>query len=291
MVPSFQASYHKAIQSFQRFTADTLNNPQFLPASSADVLIHIAHLYQVGYALSSIHSILSIISYYHRLYQFPDPTHSFLVKKMLTGISKSLPLSDLRTHITLPILKLLVQSVQHISTSPYHASLIQVMYLLALHAFLHVGEFTLASTSHNNPNLIQYHQMSVLQKDLLLTCWSFKHHRGTPITLFSIQAREPLRSPVLHLSSYTTLRGSAPGPLFQSSDGTPISRSFFQYHLHLNLAWANIPSRSIQSHSFRIGAAMSATASSHYDEAIKKMGRWRSSAFRYIRIPSLSLLH
>jgi hypothetical protein len=290
LAPASQAAYAKVIHSFDLFCSTNLLIHNAIPATPSSIMCYIAHLYQSGYAASSIHHIVSTISYYHNLYQLPDPSQSFLVKKMLSGIAKSLPSADLRTPITPTMLHSLVASCPFVSSSTYYSTLLAAMYLLAFHAFLRVGEFTVSHQNQINPNLLQYHQVSVQSSHILLTFHAFKHHRGPPITL-SVRSIQPQGvCPVHHLVSYLNVRGPLPGPLFQFPSGLPITKGFFQQQLSLSLAWSNLPAISIRSHSFRIGAATAAAAAGCSDEAIQRMGRWKSSSFkRYIRIPSLSL--
>jgi hypothetical protein len=167
--------------------------------SKTDVLLYVAHLYKLGYASSSIYRVISIIGYYHKLHQFPDPTSSFLVKKILAGVAKSTPSSDLRAPITTQLLQSLVRSCPCISQSAYNASLLSSMYLLAFHAFLRIWEITVSHSKASNPNLLQFHQVSLPVDQIIVTFSSFKHHQGPPISLV-IQARPPPYCPVTHLS-------------------------------------------------------------------------------------------
>jgi hypothetical protein len=288
MAPSSQVSYYKTFQLFKQFCSHTLQVSP-LPASSASILTYVAHLYQLGYASSSIHSNISIISYYHKLYQLDDPTASFLVKKVLAGVSKSIPSRDLRAPITPSLLLSLVNSCPFISKSQYNSDLMSAMYLLAFHAFLRIGEITVNQSKSSNPNLIQLHQISLSNDQAVLTFSAFKHHHGPPVTLV-IQSHHSSACPVSHLCRYITVRGPSAGPLFQFPNGTPVSRNFFLKQLSASLAWSNCSSQFIKSHSFRIGAATAAAASGHSEESIQRMGRWKSTAFKkYIRIPSLIL--
>jgi hypothetical protein len=163
------------------------------------------------------------------------------------------------------------------------------MYLLAFHAFLRIGEITVNNSKTHNPNLIQFHQISIHNDQAVLTFSAFKHHHGPPVIL-AVQSQHSPCCPVSHLSQYISARGSSAGPLFQFPNGAPVSRNFFHQQLAMSLSWSNASSRFIRSHSFRIGAATAAAAAGHHDEAIQRMGRWKSSAFKkYIRIPSLIL--
>jgi hypothetical protein len=180
ITPASAAAYHKVFMGFSKFCRETLHLPSGIPAHPHSVLTYIAHLFQLGYASSSIHRMSSIIAYYHKLLQFRDPTQSFLIKKILVGVSKSIPSKDLRSPITPSLLQALVSSCSPISTSQYIASLLSSMYLLAFHAFLRVGEITVTHSGAINPNLLHLSHVSVLPNQVLITFHSFKHHSGPP---------------------------------------------------------------------------------------------------------------
>ena len=94
--------------------------------------------------------------------------------------------------------------------------------------------------------------------------------------------------PVQHMKSYLLLRGASSGPLYCFPNGSPISRSFFNQHLHKSLIWAGLSTSLYKGHSFRIGAATTAAIMGVSGDDIQRMGRWKSQAFRkYIRIPML----
>ena len=91
--------------------------------------------------------------------------------------------------------------------------------------------------------------------------------------------------PVSALRHYLQLRGFAPGPLFVSSLGCPLSPFLVNSWLRSILATVGI-SGHYSSHSFRIGAATCAAAAGVPDHLIKTLGRWSSNAYQlYIRTP------
>jgi hypothetical protein len=64
----------------------------------------IASLHDEGLASSLIFSIVSAITFVHRLLRMPDPANDFVTKKMLQGCKKSKPSVDSRRPITQEIL-------------------------------------------------------------------------------------------------------------------------------------------------------------------------------------------
>jgi hypothetical protein len=147
MSPASQVSYFKTFQHFEQFCSNSMQSSA-LPAPPASVLLYVAHLYQSGYASSSIHRTVSIIAFYHKLYQVTDPTSSFLVKKVLAGVAKYIPSRDLRSPITPCLPRSLVNSCPFVAKSSYNSLLVSAMYLLAFHAFLRIGEILSNSTKY-----------------------------------------------------------------------------------------------------------------------------------------------
>lgn len=91
--------------------------------------------------------------------------------------------------------------------------------------------------------------------------------------------------PVTALLHYLSLRGAAPGPLFQWTEGTPLSRVRFAAEVRLALDRAQLPAKDFAGHSFRIGAATTAAAAGLEDSTIQTLGRWKSAAYLlYVKI-------
>jgi hypothetical protein len=98
-----------------------------------------------------------------------------------------------------------------------------------------------------------------------------------------------LLCPVSSLSHFLHRRGSLPGPLFVFSDGTALSRRHVTERLRAILASAGVDGN-FSSHSFRIGAATSASAAGLSDSMIRTLGRWSSDAYLvYVRTSQVTL--
>ena len=98
---------------------------------------------------------------------------------------------------------------------------------------------------------------------------------------------ESVVCPIKALHPYLATRGSAPGPLFISEGGAPLTRAQFKTLLFATLKRAGLDDSKYNTHSFRIGAAMSAKVVGISDMHIQLLGWWRSSAYQsYIRTPT-----
>lgn len=266
-----------------------------MPIPVSRLILFLAHCYRCNLAQSTVTTYISALSYLHKVAGHPDPTHSFVIRKMLQGYLRDKHSSDCRLPITAEILKCIVRSLPYTCHSAYSRNLLETMYLFAFHAFLRVGEMTNTSPTQNH-NIsvcdVQLHIPKESQHEtLVISMRSFKGHYGKRV--FQIEVLPNSDSevcPIRAYKAYMVLRGREPGPLFAFPGGTAISRRFFTDNLKFSLQWAGYSPDKYKGHSFRIGAASAAAAMGISDERIQLMGRWRSDAFKkYIRIPLLRL--
>ena len=90
--------------------------------------------------------------------------------------------------------------------------------------------------------------------------------------------------------SYMTRRGAATGPLFQFSNGKPLTRQRFVIEVKEALERSGIDSSQYSGHSFISGAATTAVQRGMGDATIQMLGWWKSDAYRaYIKTPRVQL--
>ena len=93
------------------------------------------------------------------------------------------------------------------------------------------------------------------------------------------------------MADYLSVRGTFPGPLFNSQHGEPLQRRKL-----VEITWDALAAKGYNTtqycgHSFRIGAATTAAKNGLQDNVIKLLGRWESSSYQlYIRTPRSELL-
>ena len=282
VAPSTARQYQRVWESFCSFSRGLGFTP--LPSSPSTIALFISHLVSPPHpsAPSTVHSAISSVSYIHKLNNQPDPTASFLVRKILRGVSKLRPTNDTRIPITIPILQSLIQSL-HSVCSPYDLVLYSSMYVTMFLSFLRLGEVT------DSPHNIPFSQVLVSPNSVTITLSTFKHHQGKPPVTISIpQSPSSPLCPVLLLTRYIHVRGSRPGPFFSKQNGQPVLPEEFRRTLSRAKSVSNQSSARITPHSFRIGAATHAASKGYTSQQIQAMGRWKSSAFvKYIRIPAL----
>ena len=289
--PQSRSIYKRNMDKYLQF-CHTYFAASIAPTVDMGILCHyIAYLHLQGLSASTVRSAVSSLNFIHQLAGGQDFSDNFILKKVLSGVSKSNPSIDTRLPITKDILVKLCQVIPHITEDPYLRALFKSMFLLAFYAFLRVGEITVTSRSVHNPNLLNLDQISIdpVSQQVRISFNSFKHKSSTfPFLLNIPEQVEPL---CLHksLAGYLSFRGFCKGPLFLYR-GAPVTRSFFTSFLSSTLKRANLSPTRIKSHSFRIGAATTALQKGFTHEQIQQMGRWKSGAFsKYLRVGSFTV--
>lgn len=236
----------------------------------------ISDLFIKGTAGSSITSIISGLSYFHKIRNISDASQAFTIRQLLISVRKQQPSIDHRHPISEGLLRKLCDSMPSLATSSFEACLFRTMFLTAFNFALRVGEIT--DSVHNIP----LEQIVITPAEVTVCFKSFKHaphHPGTHTVLASSSPYCLVRA----LNLYLSLRGSCPGPLFRLH-GKPVSRNLFATTLRCLLQQVGEHHSNFNTHSFRIGAATSWANKGLSDIQIKRMGRWRSDAvIRYIR--------
>ena len=92
--------------------------------------------------------------------------------------------------------------------------------------------------------------------------------------------------PVEAILPYLAITGKQPGPLFVLADNTMLTRAIFASALKSILSELDLNAHLYNTHSFRIGAAMTANKAGISELYIKALGRWQSDTYqRYIKTP------
>ena len=96
--------------------------------------------------------------------------------------------------------------------------------------------------------------------------------------------------PVTAVVNFMVVRSDSPGPLFKRSNGRFLTHQGFVSSLRAALVEAGYPAERYAGHSFRIGAATTASRCGLQDALIKTLGRWESAAYMsYIQTPPETL--
>ena len=229
-----------------------------LPLSVSNISLFIAYLYHHDYSASTATSYASAVGYIHRLANVLDPSEQFFILEMVKGYGKTVTRLDMRLPVTLPILRQFLQVPPSICTSQYVCCLFKAMCTVAFFAFLRIGEMTTSSGSSESLELHHLERLTNSSGDVVsikIKFANFKHSYNlypVPIVL----TRRPKVCPVQSLLDYLALRGAADGALFQSLEGSPISRSFVTELLSLTVRSCGLDPTKYKGHSFRIGGGL-----------------------------------
>ena len=199
-----------------------------------------------------------------------------------------------KDHIRLPItpeILLKLRSYWDQFSSDKDIIMVWAAAVLCFFGFFRSGEITLQSTTSFNPAThlawgdvaVDSRQTPTMLKVHLKRSKSDQLGKG--VDVFIGHTSNPL-CPVSAVLSYIMVRGTAAGPFFQSSTGTPLTKSYFISEVRQALEAVGLPYKDFAGHSFRIGAATTAAKAGLEDSVIRTLGRWNSNAFLvYIRTP------
>ena len=206
LAPATISSYKRAWARFHKF-AITFSLPITLPISVQHLSCFMMALVNEGCSATSISSLLSALSYFHKVQGCHDPTHAFLIRQLVTAVHKIRPSVDSREPITEPLLFKMFDQIPRFGLPVYETVLFQALFLFAFYFGLRVGEYT--ASRHN----IQRHQVLISNNEIKLTFMSFKHSAEAPET-HSFPGSGSRFCLVKAMIAFLNYRGKSSGPLF-----------------------------------------------------------------------------
>jgi site-specific recombinase XerD len=109
-----------------------------LGATAYEIALYITHLTNSGLKSTTIRTHLSAIAFFHKIHDCPDPTTSFIIKKLLAAGKKTESPQATHKPITAKILKRLLNSLKTQDYKNYDkimfTSIFNVMYQAAFRA-------------------------------------------------------------------------------------------------------------------------------------------------------------
>lgn len=216
-----------------------------------------------------------------------DSTDSFIVNKLLKGMSKTYKRADIRRPITVEILADIIRILPQICNSTYEAKLFSAVFVLAFRAFLRIGETV---ESGKSSHVIQKRDVILnhTDKSVSVTINSSKTDQ------YGLKTRLVLNSEFVNLSlydqlhQYLSVRPSINGSFFCHFNHEKVTRYQVTVILKSALRFLGYNENDYNTHSFRIGAATHAAKMGKSDDEIMTMGRWKSDSYkRYIRIDTI----
>lgn len=292
LTPASRQLYKRAFRLYAQFYQKCFQTCFRLPISSEELALFISYLHANRYAAATVSSYISALGYVHRLKAIPDPTTSFIIKRLLRCVHRTASNTDSKLPITECILHQLIESLPFVTRTLYDRVLFRSMFLLAFFAFLRIGEIT---TGKDSPqNTIKYNAVKLFGRQnvpsrLEIVLSDFKWQQSHRPTMLSIPCNtsNPATCPVKSLMEYMSFRGSSEGPLFCHPPNKGISRAYFNQFLHKAVQFAGYDPNKYKSHSFRIGVAIKAAILGFSELDIQHMGRWGvklSLQKKYVRV-------
>ena len=271
---------------FRDFSSSVFGSVADPPISAETLCLFVAYLHKLKRAPKTISTYISAIGYVHKMLNFPDPSNSFMVSRLIAGSYRARPSFDIRLPITLSILDKLIDALEHTASNWFDIILFKAMYLFAFYTFARIGEITAngATTDH----VVQFEDISLQNTGhhlaVTVTFRRYKHNlTGAPHSI-TFSRGYSTHDPVMALQEYIKLRGTSNGPLFCFVSGEPVKRHTFDTLLHKTLQFCRLDSTRYKGHSFRIGAASFRSEQGDSDSQIRALGRWKGNAFlKYIR--------
>jgi hypothetical protein len=284
MAPNTWKAYRAGVASFEHFLS-VMSFPVRYPAVVEQLLQYVAYLSCSEYSPGTVKTYLSGIGHHHKLLGTTDPTQSFLLRKVVEGMSRTGKRKDVRAPITYTVLQQLVAALPLVCFSIFESDLFRAAFLVTYFAMLRVSE--VASEGADTSRALQCSDISFSPdyRDMYVVIrYSKTDQRGNSTTLHVQAMDNSGMCPVHAMRIYMQARQVSTGPLFRHFNGSPLTKYQFGALLQKSLCCAGINNGVFRSHSLRIGACTTAIRNGLDEATVKAMGRWKSNAYMsYIR--------
>lgn len=271
--PSTRKAYLRSWNLLLEY-CDSFKSTFNFPCSLTLICNFVSHLYLLNLSPASIISHVSAISYVHKICNVADPTHHFVIRKILKGTQNLKKTSDSRMPITKSMLQKILTALQHTVPDKQSVILLRAIFLLAFHGFFRLGELVIRDNSQFNL-VVQRNDISFVQGDgVQLILKHFKTMKNNqPITIFLSPCKQSVFCPVQALQLYVDTFHHITGPLFSFLSGKPVTHSFVINNLKSALTFCGFNPDLYKGHSFRIGAATEAAKLGFSENYIQQLGR------------------
>ena len=239
---------------------------------------------------------LSAIRHMQIAFRLPDPNISGMARleQVLKGIKRSQAKKNQSPRARLPITSDLMRKMRKILEQDKKDEdniMVWAAMCLCFFGFLRAGEMTIPSESGFDAGAhLTYGDIavdSVADPNTLRV--RIKASKTDPfrkgIDVFLGRTHSQL-CPVEAMMAFLAIRGDKAGFLFQFKDGRNLTKDRFIKKVRDLLQKAGVDASKYAGHSFRIGAATTASQCGIGEATIKMLGRWESSAYLlYIKTP------
>nr|XP_033815966.1 uncharacterized protein LOC117367477 isoform X1 [Geotrypetes seraphini] len=229
---------------------------------------------------------LAGFAFFCRALGWACPLSCFLVQRMLRAMHRVHPsLPDSRLPITHELLLRLIAALSVVTSSEYEAGLFQAAFVTSFFGALRVSELLVCPSSRFGFRGLRVAHVTFQESTVRLRIVSSKTDQlavGHCVVLHAVP--DSISCPVSCLRTYLAVRPEQGDILFVHANGSPLTRYQYQAVLRMALRFCGEDPSAYGTHSFRIGAATSASIAGMSGEGIQRLRRWVSDAFRgYIR--------
>ncbi|KAJ8300326.1 hypothetical protein KUTeg_021845 [Tegillarca granosa] len=200
-----------AINQFRKFRAMAALGDLW-PAPLDHIMLFIAYLSRQSRTASTISSYMAALSFIHKINNWSDPSHTFLVTKALEGMKRLRPQKDCRAPITIEFLQKIYCELPNVCLSYYEVLLFRSAYTLAFFGLFRVGELVFTTNSMaNRPLLYSDINFSTSQGRSMLTVqlrFSKTDQRGKSCRVHLAELRNNPICPVSNVREFLRKRSS-----------------------------------------------------------------------------------
>ena len=261
-----------------------------IPVSPETIAHFVAYLEVDGVAPSTIQSIVSGIGFFHRIKELPNPSTSYLVKRVILGAKAKAAPPVQAYPIQKDMLHKMCNLAMDLLVPSYDAMLVTAMLLFGYHGCLRFGEM---GNSGGLKHTITLEKVKMRKEKgerwVEFVMESYKNSKG-PVVFRIREGDDERCCPVKALERFLFQRGNDPGPLFTRKNGNAVTRDFFAKQIKFLVTKAGHDASKYNTHSLRAGRATDLAMAGTPDAIIKECGRWNSNAYlKYVRFNSLVL--
>ncbi|XP_072005005.1 uncharacterized protein [Engystomops pustulosus] len=224
---------------------------------------------------------LAGIAFFFKLHGWVDVTQCFFIKQVIKGWKKDSVRRESRRPVSYSVLLRLLAVLDTVCRDGFEVKLVSAAFVTAFFGALRISE--LVPPSANKPGGLLFEDVSVSSGGLRLRIRRSKTDvfgRGCWVSLRQVGGSA---CPVLAVSNFLAIRVGGV-QFFSHADSSPLTRFQFTVLFKKALAAAGFPPGEFGTHSFRIGAATTASELGLSDAEVQRIGRWRSECFAgYIR--------
>ncbi|XP_066441041.1 uncharacterized protein [Eleutherodactylus coqui] len=247
----------------------------------------IAELRRRGASASSARKHLSAIAFLLRLHGRRDVTKEFVFGQILKGWKKEGSSRDDRRPITFELLKAMLNVLGAVCKDESEVLLFRVAFSLAFFAALRLSE--IVAPSCRKLGGLRFEDVLCGTDDIKICIKKSKTDVYGAGEWLRLTALGTAACPVALLRQFLS-RHSGKGQLLAHASGAPLTKFQFGAVMRTCLKRLGFEPSEFGTHSFRIGAATSAFACGLRGDEVKRVGRWRSEAYKsYVR-PNLRVL-